>query len=85
MMMKLISDRPPELKQMVQCLERYYPPGPEPEGHRLDLQALSRHDDHRVVAGAGGKDKRQAVRGALAGGCMNVLITDEDLALLLEG
>jgi DNA-binding transcriptional regulator LsrR (DeoR family) len=49
------------------------------------LQALSRHDDHRVVAVAGGKDKRQAVRGALAGGFMNVLITDEDLAgLLLE-
>jgi DNA-binding transcriptional regulator LsrR (DeoR family) len=49
------------------------------------LQALSKRDDRRVIAVAGGKDKRHAVRGALAGGFLNVLITDEDLAgLLLE-
>jgi DNA-binding transcriptional regulator LsrR (DeoR family) len=47
------------------------------------LQALSKRDDHRVIAVAGGKDKRDAVRGALAGGFMNVLITDADLAALL--
>jgi len=44
------------------------------------LQALSKREDRRVLAVAGGKDKRQAVRGALAGGFMNVLVTDEDLA-----
>jgi DNA-binding transcriptional regulator LsrR (DeoR family) len=50
------------------------------------LQALSKRDDRRVIAVAGGKDKRHAIQGALAGGFMNVLITDEDLAgSLLEG
>jgi DNA-binding transcriptional regulator LsrR (DeoR family) len=47
------------------------------------LQALSRRDRHRVIAVAGGKDKQAAVHGALAGGFMNVLITDEDLAARL--
>jgi DNA-binding transcriptional regulator LsrR (DeoR family) len=47
------------------------------------LQALSRRDDRRVIAVAGGKDKLAAVRGALAGGFMNVLVTDESLAALL--
>ena len=36
-----------------------------------------------VIAVAGGRDKLAAVRGALAGGFMNVLVTDESLAALL--
>jgi DNA-binding transcriptional regulator LsrR (DeoR family) len=47
------------------------------------LQTLSRRDDRRIIAVAGGKDKLAAVRGALAGGFMNVLVTDETLAALL--
>jgi len=49
------------------------------------LQALSKREDRRVIAVAGGKDKRAAVEGALAGAFMNVLITDEDLAGSLLG
>lgn len=48
------------------------------EGTRL--QALSRRPDRHVVAIAGGRPKLDAVRGALAGRFMNVLVTDEDLA-----
>src|SRR5881628_1036676 len=48
------------------------------EGSRL--QALSRRPDRHVVAIAGGRPKLDAVRGALAGRFMNVLVTDEDLA-----
>jgi DNA-binding transcriptional regulator LsrR (DeoR family) len=48
------------------------------EGTRL--QALSRRSDRHVVAIAGGRPKLDAVRGALAGRFMNVLVTDEDLA-----
>lgn len=48
------------------------------EGSRL--QALSRRADPHVVAVAGGRAKLDAVRGALAGRFMNVLVTDEDLA-----
>jgi len=48
------------------------------EGTRL--QALSRRPDRHVVAIAGGRPKVDAVRGALAGRFMNVLVTDEDLA-----
>src|SRR5437773_3860113 len=44
------------------------------------LQALSRRDDRYVVAIAGGKAKLEAVRGAVAGRFMNVLVTDEDVA-----
>jgi deoxyribonucleoside regulator len=45
------------------------------------LQALSRRDDRTVIAVAGGKAKVEALRGALAGRFMNVLVTDEDAAL----
>jgi DNA-binding transcriptional regulator LsrR (DeoR family) len=48
------------------------------EGSRL--QMLSRRPDRHVVAIAGGRAKLDAVRGALAGRFMNVLVTDEDLA-----
>jgi len=47
------------------------------------LQALSRRTDRYVVAIAGGRPKLEAVRGALAGRFMNVLVTDEDVATLL--
>jgi DNA-binding transcriptional regulator LsrR (DeoR family) len=50
------------------------------------LQALSRRDDRHVVAVAGGRAKAAAVRGALRGRFMNVLVTDEDCAsTLLRG
>jgi len=51
------------------------------EGDRL--QALSRRDDRYVVAIAGGRTKLEAVRGAVAGRFMNVLVTDEDVATAL--
>jgi DNA-binding transcriptional regulator LsrR (DeoR family) len=51
------------------------------EGSRL--QALSRRADRYVVAVAGGRAKAEAVRGALRGSFMNVLVTDEDCAALL--
>ena len=51
------------------------------EGDRL--QALSRRDDRYVVAIAGGRAKLEAVRGAVAGKFMNVLVTDEDVAAAL--
>ncbi|MBI2159227.1 MAG: winged helix-turn-helix transcriptional regulator [Candidatus Rokubacteria bacterium] len=47
------------------------------------LQALSKRTDRYVVAIAGGRPKLEAVRGALAGRFMNVLVTDEDVATLL--
>jgi DNA-binding transcriptional regulator LsrR (DeoR family) len=47
------------------------------------LRALSRRDDRYVVAVAGGKPKLEAVRGALAGRFMNVLVTDVDVATAL--
>jgi len=52
------------------------------EGNRL--QALSRRDDRYVVAVAGGRAKVEAVRGALRGRFMNVLVTDEDCATRLS-
>ena len=49
------------------------------------LQALSRRADRYVIAVAGGKAKLEAVRGALRGRFMNVLVTDQDVAAgLLE-
>lgn len=48
------------------------------EGGRL--QELSRREDRWVVAVAGGRSKAEAVRGALRGRFMNVLVTDEDVA-----
>ncbi|HEU5323544.1 MAG TPA: sugar-binding domain-containing protein [Methylomirabilota bacterium] len=51
------------------------------EGERL--QALSRRDDRTVIAVAGGRAKVEALRGALAGRFMNVLVTDEDAAQAL--
>ncbi len=48
------------------------------EGERL--QELSRREDRWVVAVAGGRSKIDAVRGALRGRFMNVLVTDEDVA-----
>lgn len=47
------------------------------------LQALSRRDDRYVVAVAGGKPKLEAVRGALKGRFMNILVTDVDVATAL--
>src|SRR5881296_2109454 len=51
------------------------------EGDRL--QALSRRDDRYVIAVSGGKAKVDALRGALAGRFLNVLVTDEDAAIAL--
>ena len=51
------------------------------EGDRL--QALSHRADRHVVAIAGGRAKLDAVRGALAGRFMNVLVTDDDVAAAL--
>jgi deoxyribonucleoside regulator len=48
------------------------------EGDRL--QGLSRREDRWVVAVAGGRTKVEAVRGALQGRFMNVLVTDQDCA-----
>ncbi len=47
------------------------------------LQALSRREDRYVIAVAGGRLKAEAVRGALRGRFMNVLVTDEDCAVAL--
>ncbi|HSF06478.1 MAG TPA: sugar-binding domain-containing protein [Methylomirabilota bacterium] len=44
------------------------------------LQDLSRRDDRSVIAVAGGRGKIEAVRGALRGRFMNVLVTDEDVS-----
>jgi DNA-binding transcriptional regulator LsrR (DeoR family) len=44
------------------------------------LQDLSHREDRYVIAVAGGRSKIDAVRGALRGRFMNVLITDEDVA-----
>ena len=50
------------------------------------LQALSRRADRHVIAVAGGRSKVDAVRGAVSGRLMNVLVTDEDVAgALLKG
>ena len=49
------------------------------------LQALSRRADRHVIAVAGGKAKLDAVRGALRGKFMNVLVTDHDVATALLG
>ena len=49
------------------------------------LQALSRADSNYVIAVAGGRQKTAAIRGALNGRFLNVLITDEDSALALVG
>ncbi|MGH7325526.1 MAG: sugar-binding transcriptional regulator, partial [Candidatus Rokuibacteriota bacterium] len=44
------------------------------------LQELSRREDRWIIAVAGGRPKIDAVRGALRGRFMNVLVTDEDVA-----
>lgn len=44
------------------------------------LQDLSRREDRYVIAVAGGRSKIEAVRGALRGRFLNVLVTDEDVA-----
>jgi DNA-binding transcriptional regulator LsrR (DeoR family) len=41
---------------------------------------MSRRDDRYVIAVAGGRSKVDAVRGALRGRFMNVLVTDEECA-----
>jgi len=51
------------------------------EGDRL--QALSRREDRHVVAVAGGRAKVTALRGALHGRFVNVLVTDGDAAVAL--
>ena len=53
------------------------------EGDRL--QALARREDRLVIAVAGGRSKVDAVRGALRGRFVNVLVTDEDCARGLLG
>jgi len=47
------------------------------------LREMSRTAGKYVIAVAGGREKREAIRGALRGRFMNVLITDEDTALSL--
>ena len=47
------------------------------------LQALSRRRDRRVIALAGGRAKIEAVRGALRGRFMDVLVTDDTVASAL--
>jgi DNA-binding transcriptional regulator LsrR (DeoR family) len=49
------------------------------------LQAQSRRPDRYVIAVGGGKEKVPAVRGALRGRFMNVLVTDEELAATILG
>jgi deoxyribonucleoside regulator len=49
------------------------------------LRALSRREDRYVIAIAGGRAKVEAVRGALRGRFMNVLVTDQDAAVALLG
>jgi DNA-binding transcriptional regulator LsrR (DeoR family) len=44
------------------------------------LQELSRSPRRHVIAVAGGRDKERAIRGALQGRFVNVLVTDEDVA-----
>jgi DNA-binding transcriptional regulator LsrR (DeoR family) len=51
------------------------------DGERL--RTLSRRSDRHVIAVAGGKPKIEAVRGALGGRFMNVLVTDVDVAAAL--
>jgi DNA-binding transcriptional regulator LsrR (DeoR family) len=70
-----IVDRP-ELRALVQRVLAV--DGPH-------LQALSRRDDRWVIAVAGGAGKVEAVRGALRGRFMNVLVTDQDVAAALVG
>jgi deoxyribonucleoside regulator len=53
------------------------------DGERL--RALSRREDRYVIAVAGGRSKVEAVRGALRGRFMNVLVTDQDAATGLLG
>ena len=65
-----IVDRP-ELRPLVQRVLAV--DGPH-------LQALSRREDRWVIAVAGGPGKLAAVRGALRGRFMNVLVTDHDVA-----
>ena len=47
------------------------------------LRALSQTYGKHVIAVAGGRQKLEAIRGALRGSFMNVLVTDEDTALVL--
>jgi DNA-binding transcriptional regulator LsrR (DeoR family) len=49
------------------------------------LQALSRQEARHVIAVAGGRAKVSAIRGALRGRLLSVLVTDEDTALALVG
>jgi deoxyribonucleoside regulator len=49
------------------------------------LEKLSRRADRYVIAVAGGKTKIDAVRGALRGKFLNVLVTDADAAAALVG
>ena len=49
------------------------------------LRALARRDDRWVIAVAGGRPKLDAVRGALRGRFVNVLVTDADCAVALLG
>lgn len=53
------------------------------EGERL--RELARRDDRWVIAVAGGRPKLDAVRGALRGRFVNVLVTDADCAGALLG
>ena len=68
-----VLDRP-ELRPLVQRILAV--DGPH-------LQALSRQDERWVIAVAGGAPKLAAVRGALRGRFMNVLVTDHEVAAAL--
>jgi DNA-binding transcriptional regulator LsrR (DeoR family) len=49
------------------------------------MQALSRRGDRRVIAIAGGRPKLEAIRSALRGRFLNVLVTDDQVASALTG
>jgi len=68
-----VLDRP-ELRPLVQRILAV--DGPH-------LQGLSRQDERWVIAVAGGGPKLAAVRGALRGRFMNVLVTDHEVAAAL--
>jgi DNA-binding transcriptional regulator LsrR (DeoR family) len=64
---------------------RHYDATGEPVAHDVDRRVVgidlrSLHQIARVIGVAGGRVKAQAIRGALRGGHINVLITDEPAA-----
>jgi DNA-binding transcriptional regulator LsrR (DeoR family) len=49
------------------------------------LQVLARRKDRSIIAVAGGRGKVEAIRAALRGHFINILITDDDVASALAG